>query len=266
MNNKYFMVTTQFFGGKAVVMLRTNDNLLSNGEYSLETVQKKNLWQSAYIINTDGEILTALPAGLDVDDFGFDSNGIIIVQDKTSENGLYGLYDSNGNQITECRFRRIEHCDGDNYLVCDQESGFWGYITKDGRQLTGCSYINAYAFSDGLAAVNDGNGWGVIDEAGQQVIEFVWDEVAPLKAANLDTNVGSAAFAFGLAVARKGNYWALIDSRGNIRYSVKCEECPFGSLSGGLVSYKENGLWGFMNSEGKIVIPPQFNNTGIFGK
>lgn len=266
MNNKYFMVTTQFFGGKAVVMRRTNENLLATGENSRETIEKKNLWQSAYVINTKGEILVTLPAGLDIIDYGFDSNGIIIVQDKTKEDGLYGLYDANGNQITECEFRRIEHCDGDNYLVCDQDTGFWGYISKNGKQITGCNFIDAYAFSDGLAAVFDGNGWGVIDESGQQVIDFVWDSFASLKAANLDTNVGSAAFAFGVAVAKKGEYWALIDAKGNIKYAVKSETCPFGSLSGGLVSYCENGLWGFMNSDGKTVITPQFNSTGTFGK
>ena len=34
MNTKYFMVATQFFGGKAVVMRRTNENLLASGANS----------------------------------------------------------------------------------------------------------------------------------------------------------------------------------------------------------------------------------------
>ena len=262
MNSKYFMVTTQFFDGKAVVMRRTNENLLADNDRAV--IEKKNLYQNAYVINKQGEILATLPAGYDVTDYGLDSNGIIIVCDRTSDDGFYGLYDISGNQVTECRYRRIEHCDGNYYLVCDQ-SGFWGYISKEGKQLTGCSFVDAKAFSDGLAVVYDGNAWGVIDSSGTMIIDYEWEEFAPLKDANLDTNVGRAAYAFGVAVAKRGEYWALIDSKGDIKYAVKSAECPFGSLSGGLVTFKENDLWGLMNSSGQEVVEPQFKGIGVFG-
>jgi len=264
MNSKYFMIATQFFNGRAVVMRRTNEHLLASGENDRETIAKKSLYQSAYIIDKEGSILYTLPAGYDVADYGFDSNGIIIVCDQTTENCFYGLYDVYGRQVVECKYRRIEHCDGDNYLVCD-ENGFWGFITKDGKQITACMYVDAETFSDGLAVVSDGNAWGVIDESGNEVMDYTWNSFAPLKAANFDTNVGSSAYAFGVAAAQYGEYWALIDAKGEIKFAIKSETCPFGSLSGGLVSFCENELWGLMNSSGQIVVEPQFKGLGVFG-
>lgn len=260
-NTKYYMTATAYKNGKAIVMRRTNESVLL--DHDRASMEKKKLYQSAYVIDTAGKIVTTLPAGYDADDYCLDSNGIVILRNMTDENGFYGLFDLDGKQITDCKYRRIEHCDGNTYLVCG-ESGFWGYITKDGKELTGCIYVEAHCFSDGLAAVCTDKGWGVIDDCGLDVIPYEWEDFGVLTTANPDTNIGSAAFSQGVAAAKKGPYWALIDAEGNIKYAVKAEECPFKAAGEGLIAFEKDGLWGYMNPNGEICIEPQFAQAGAF--
>jgi len=262
-SKEYFMVAGGFSNGRAVAMRKTNASLLDDMKGIRANIENKGYYQSACIINPQGEVLATLPAGYDVTDYSLDENGLIIVRDMTNDSGFYGICDTEGNIVVECKYQRIEHCEGDQYLVCNA-SGFWEYITSEGLPVSSEQFEEAYPFSGGIAAVCKDGLWGAIDQHGKWVIEPTWDEFAPLSFSSLGSNMGSAAFSFGVAAARKGVFWAIIDTENNILASKKAYDCPFGNLSGNLMSFYEDGLWGLINSDGCVVVKPQFAELGCF--
>ena len=62
---------------------------------------------------------------------------------------------------------------------------------------------------------------------------------------------------------RKGALWGFSDSSGNLLVEPKYDQTFFFSPDG-LARVKQNGLYGYINREGKMVIIPQYTNAGDF--
>jgi hypothetical protein len=56
--------------------------------------------------------------------------------------------------------------------------GRTGYVDRTGRFVLPGRWQFAGRFRDGLAAVMRGNKWGMIDRAGQEVIQPIWDGIS----------------------------------------------------------------------------------------
>ncbi len=254
-----FGMATPFRDGYAVVMRQRNANCYDGlaGE-------------SAYVIDKKGTILSTLPAGLDADPSGVDNNGNIIM--KTTSN-LYGLYSKSGTELIECKYRFLKHNDGSLYLACN-DKGFWGYVDQNGETVVPFQYQKALPFSEGLAAVYDGQFWGFINETGELAIESVFDDVAAFSYSNPDVSGNKGAFCESRAAVKKNGYWIIIDT-GEFPYACltaeQCEgieDCPFIGIRNGIIIYKENVegniLYGAMTASGKIVIEPTFIYLDLF--
>ena len=255
----FFGMATPFRDGLAVVMRQKNSDCHD--------------WlgaESAYVIDKSGKPVATLPAGLDPDAGGIDDNGNIIM--KNTDN-LHGLYTKEGTQLIECKYRFLRHVEGSLYLACN-EKGFWGYIDQEGNTVIPFQYQKAMPFSEGLAAVYDGKYWGFIDETGELKIESVFDDVAPMKSASMDSSLHRGAFCEGRAAVKKNGYWIIIDQN---EYPYICftaekcegiEGCPFTGIANGYVCYKQNVggqiLCGAMTVSGKRVIEPTFAYLDIF--
>lgn len=59
----------------------------------------------------------------------------------------------------------------------DSRTGLWGYMDSQFNIAISPNYFNAYCFSDGLAAVYDGQKWGFINSKGKTVLPFEYDSV-----------------------------------------------------------------------------------------
>ncbi len=258
-NYGYFGLATPFNGGYAVVMRQKNASTFDGlaGE-------------SAYVIDTEGNIVTTLPAGLDADASGVDDNGNIIM---TNTSRLCGLYSKDGTELIECKYRFMKHCEGSLYLACN-DKGFWGYLDQNGNVVIPFQYQKALPFSEGLAAVYDGQFWGFINETGELKIESVFDDVAALKSSNMDVSGSKGAFCEGRAAVRKNGYWIIIDQN-EYPYicltAEKCEGidgCPYTGVSNGYITYRQNVdgkiLYGVMTSSGRSVIKPSFAYIDVF--
>lgn len=258
-NPDYFAYASGFTGGRAVVM-----RLMNSG------ITDKRGPEKAYVIDRSGQILASLPEGLDPQETGIDDNGNIIV--KNAEQ-LYGLCSADGELLIEPRYRRLSHCDGQLYLACG-ENGFFGYVDANGNTVIDFQYIKALPFSECYAAVYDGEHWGFINELGECAIEFVFDDVAALKAPCTDSSIGKAAFCEGLAAVCKNGYWALITPS---ELPVMClaperiaedGSCPYKTIRNGYVSYcvvsGGDELYGLATVKGEEVIAPSFGNIGMF--
>lgn len=132
-----------------------------------------------------------------------------------------------------------------------------------------CKYDFAYPFQEGLAAVKINNKWGYIDQKGNWVIKPKYNK----------------AFSFqeGLAPAAINDKWGYINKKGN--WIIKPRYNFTGYFSDGLafvrIKCKKSNLqtdksinkkdkniihynYGFINMEGKFIIPPSFDKTSNF--
>ena len=255
----YFGLATPFRNGVALVMKLKNSD-----------IKDSKASESAYVINKSGEILATLPEGLDPDEYGFDDNGNVIVK---TLNNLYGLCDKNGNLIVECIYRKMQHCEGNLYLVCN-DSGFFGYIDQSGNKVIDFKYQKALPFSEGLAAVFNGTAWGLVDEQGNTVSDFLFEEIALLKSANVLSSTNKAAVSGGvLGVLREGR-WMLLSKEG--KQLVNIAQTSYNSFSGIAFKSVDNGYvvfvgnngngdgFGVLDTDGNLLLSPSFASIGLF--
>lgn len=249
--SKFVEIATPFRNGLAIVMRTKNATLAAQGVDRLE---------SAYVIDAEGSLVSALPQGLDIDEYGFDENMRVIVK---AENGLLGLADMYGNVVVSPEYLRILYRESGLYLACSQ-SGFWGFLDKDGKVVIDFKYNNALPFSEGLAAVSNGTAWGFINETGKQVIPFIYDKVQPLNHSHQMSAENSGAFCSGIAVVQAGRFWGVIDKNGEIHFAAEADDCPILSVSNGYISFEYNGGCGVFTTDGKLVLVPEFETIGEF--
>ena len=249
---KYVELASPFRDGKAVIMRTTNATLVEK--------QEDRYPEMAYVIDTTGLVLASLPSGMDASAAGFDDNMLIVVR---NGEGLYGLAADTGALVSPCIYTSIAHCEGGMYLVQDAE-GLYGYMNKNGRRVVGCIYEKALPFSEGLAAVYDGTGWGFINDLGEVVIPCEFDDVAALKTGYSGEDADMGAFCSEIAVVRKGAYWGMIDPEGNILMAAETDECPVMAVCGNYIAFKYNGAYGVFTTEGKYVLMPSYGAVGEF--
>ncbi|MBD2197994.1 MULTISPECIES: WG repeat-containing protein [Calothrix] len=105
-------------------------------------------------------------------------------------------------------------------------------------------------FSDGVAWVQIGKKWGVIDKTGKIIIAPQYYEHYP--------------FSYGLGLVTIGGKYRYIDKTGKIAIAQNVDKAfPFYE---GLAAIIVNGKIGYIDTTGKIVIKPQFDSPrGLFG-
>lgn len=89
-----------------------------------------------------------------------------MVQD---EKGYY-LIDSEGKELYEMRFVNAKGFEGDLCAVSNA-NGKWGFADMDGEVIIDYQYVDAYSFSDHVAAVQYAGQWGYINYDNTMVID-----------------------------------------------------------------------------------------------
>lgn len=93
-------------------------------------------------------------------------NGVMIAK----KDGSYKFY-KDGKTIGD--YSDADIITGDEMVaVC--KNGKWGYVDLDGNELIPPTYEEAKSFSNGLAAVSDGELWGFINKDGTLVIDYTF--------------------------------------------------------------------------------------------
>lgn len=104
------------------------------------------------------------------------------------------------------------------------------------------------AFSQVLIPFRNGEKWGFSDTLGNIRIDTIYD--------------GVSFFYSGSASVRISDRYFLINSKGERISDMSFDE--IGEHSGGMYSVKKDGLFGFMNAKGKIIISPQHTAVSPF--
>ena len=142
--------------------------------------------------------------------------------------------------------------------------GLWGFIDEMGTIVIAPQYDKIGDFREGLASVSLNKKWGFIDKTGKLAISIKYDTVRE--------------FTEGVATVELTGQWQYIDKAGQVAITLgfNCVQAWF--FSEGLAAvniggrmetsmvYAQWGKWGFINKEGVLVIPPQFDWAGEFSE
>lgn len=195
----------------------------------------------------------------------FWSSGLALAQDTGSQ--LWGLIDTSGQYITEPAFGNVGERLGDGLFRVGDPNRGWGYIDTSGAFVIEPQFDVATDFSNGFARVssqiqfiNQGQNyyqlWGYINISGERITEDIFSEATD--------------FYNGVARVKRGdpssNAWEYIDTNGNSASPNSNAASPSQYTSKSL-TYKydaESGLYGYVDSSGDWILPPQYIVAGAF--
>lgn len=246
-------------------------NVLKEGGRIRFSITDDNMTSSTYTfsINNANNFDTqwSLALGMPIGYMGSFSEGVVIV----TYGDKMGALDTTGNLVIPCIYDIVSDChDGvlrvfnGEYLTVDGGSrmynggaGQFGFIGRDGTQVTECEYENAYNFSCGRAFVKKNGKWGCIDTNGNVVILFQYDFVYSY---NEDIALVYSGTLNKMGYPSGGHY-SYINLDGNTIYEN--DEGGY-DFSEGLARVKVNGKVGYINTNGELAIDAKWSNAGSF--
>jgi hypothetical protein len=132
-----------------------------------------------------------------------------------------------------------------------EKTGRWGYIDKTGKLALPMKFTQADGFSEGLAAVHLGQRAGFIDHRGKMMFEAPFDV--------------SWGFHEGIVLVKSQLKMIYLDRSGRRLSTPSLDDnSSGGNFSEGLAAVAINGLWGYIDKTGKLVIPAIFRQASAF--
>ncbi len=139
------------------------------------------------------------------------------------------------------------------YAPAEFSDGY-AYIDKTGK-IVRSGYKFAGGFSRGIAAVQDQNGkWNVINSSFEKVVDAEFDDVKL-------TDIGYCTET-GMFFAKQGDKYTLYNNAGEAVAQGFEDAKLFVSKEPAAV--KQNGKWGFVDTNGKIVVEPKYEEANSF--
>ena len=221
-------------------------------------------------------------------------DGVAKIGVKQGEEHLVGLINKKGDIVLPFKYNKFGEYGENGLIAVEDINSKWGYADKKGNIVIPCQYLNhdlrgAGVFSEGLAAVYlDKDTACYINEQGEVVIP-------PFKAYRTgDFHGGIAPIEFNKkeisfinkkgeivvppSIGRCRNYTeGLFCVHGRDGIWLMNSQCEYivpkegwglrGLFSEGLMGYFKvaERKWGFINVEGKVVIPAQYDDIKDFG-
>lgn len=135
--------------------------------------------------------------------------------------------------------------------------GKYGYVNSRFEPQSGFEWDGATTMQDGFAAVKKGEKWAVINSSFETVTDYIYDDVK--------TDENGFFAVSGRAFVRDADGFRMINGSGESIGGGGYEDAvPF--VSKEPTAVEKNGLWGFVNTDGEMVIEPQYRNAGAFSE
>lgn len=173
------------------------------------------------------------------------------------ENGKFYLIVHNGDKYSidknnvEDVYRMSQ-----NHILAKKDDLFSYYDYDFNNVAPTHQYDQITVNACGVAAVKKDNKWGIITDSGKRITDFIYDDIA--------VNSLGTVFCNNVGMVRLDNLWYLIDTDGN----KISEQGFFDAKAPESVEYiavkNENGKWGFITSEGNLIIDYQYSDAKSF--
>ena len=172
--------------------------------------------------------------------FVFDGDQAYLVDSEGVKRGIFGIVPESASILSEGK-------------IAIRADGSYGYYAQLGDYLFG-KYLRAGVFQNGKAAVQTAETeWQLIDETGKP--EATYEEI------KLDL---SDAYLVGDAyLAKKNGKFMIYHSDGQPVDGFACEDVDI-LTKDGLIAFCNDGKWGYVNTEGKVMISPTFEKARSF--
>lgn len=188
------------------------------------------------------------------------------VKDKTySGDGLgyaetyRGIIDIRGNVVLEPRYDIIERASENRvlvYYINDDGYQVQSYLDENFQRLSKKAYEEATPFNQGVAVVKDTKGWHIINE-NEEII------------ADVPLCQYMYGFSEGIAVAQFDEELKYLDATGKVLFTLPYNAFDSKSLPSEMYYYSEGVIVfpgkdrkvGYMDSKGKILVEPIFNQA-----
>jgi hypothetical protein len=181
-------------------------------------------------------------------DVDYPSDGRVLV----IRNGRAGFTDLKGNEVLPLRYLNAgSFSEGYAPVMVALDSFFSActFIDTMGRQLVPPHYDNLQPFSCGIALVMQYQRWGVIDHSGRELIPPMFEQITTV----FDT----------LFFAGDLDGMALYDRR--MKPLTKQVYTWTGGINDGRIAVQRDGKYGFLDRQGREVIPCIYDEISLFG-
>lgn len=158
----------------------------------------------------------------------------------------YGLIDSLGQITVSSSYDKIGDFSENRLAVMLNNK--WGFVNKNGVEIIPCIYNKINNFHEGYATVKKGSKWGIINKNGDTIIEFEHNHLG---------NVRDGLVWFH-AMQGKG----YMDVQQNIKIEPIYQRIH--DFEDGKARVKLDGKWGIIDTNGKYVLKPKYDNISSF--
>lgn len=132
----------------------------------------------------------------------------------------------------------------------------WGFVNKEGEMIIQPQFLEAGMFSEGLAPVKTDAGWGYLDRSGKVVLEG-FDQAEVFSEGLAAVKIPSSGPLVEKLGKDSAELWGFIDSSG--KFVIKPQFQDAGPFREGLAAVASGGKYGFIDRDGTFEIKPQFD-------
>ena len=172
-------------------------------------------------------------------------NGILIYN-----NSRYGWVDRKGTYAAHTIYRTIIPAEDAKVLLAKDEDKKWGMLSMtDGKELAPFRYEDLKYKGNSMIAYKEDGRWGLMDTAGTPLTEPLYK------------SIGNAEDNRIPAKAKDG--WLYLDYAGKKAITFEKEAEDVTAFRKGRAGVKTDGKWGLIDSAGKWICPPAYDDLDI---
>ena len=176
----------------------------------------------------------------------------------------WGVIDKTGNMVIEPKFAGpvMFHNGLARFKLDRSLFSTYGFVNTKGDTVISPTYEKAGEFSNGMCMVSgDGYRYGYMNEKGIKVIPEQFEIGATFKV-NGEYDFSDKEFSNGYVVVEKDGKFGLMDKAGKMVLPYKFQ--ALGKYSEGLLPAKKDSLFGFIDLTGNWVIKPAYKSAEAF--
>lgn len=206
--------------------------------------------ENAYqLISPTGQTLVAV----EYDDVGYFHQNLAWVKYQNE----YGYIDISGKEVIPANKALFYEEAGDfaaNGLAMVRKGGLYGFIDKTGNEVIKCQFEATSDFGENqIVPTFKSEKWGAIDKTGNWLIP---------------ANYASVYVSEGVAVVYNNEKFALFSDKGKDLTTFIYDNLggEFGLMTEGLIPVRKADKWGFINTNGSIVVSLDYEQVGRFSE